>query len=82
MRRMPKALTAGLDRTSLASRGADAMIKMVFEDGFFHADPHPGNVFYLPGNQIVFVDFGMVGKLTEARRHQLVDLLWAIVQRS
>lgn len=72
---------AGLDRKVLASRGANAVLRMVFEEGFFHADPHPGNVFYLTGNRIVFVDFGMVGRLTEDRRHQLVDLLWAIVRR-
>ena len=72
---------AGLDRKLLAKRGADAVLKMIFEDGFFHADPHPGNVFYLPGDRIVFIDFGMVGRLSEERRHQLVDLLYGVVKR-
>jgi ubiquinone biosynthesis protein len=54
---------------------------MVFEDGFFHADPHQGNVFFLPGNRIVFIDFGMVGHLSEERRDQLVDLLYGFVER-
>ena len=43
---------AGLDRKELAARGADAVLKMILVDGFFHADPHPGNVIYLPGNRI------------------------------
>ncbi len=66
---------ARLDRKLLAARGADAFLKMILLDGFFHADPHPGNVFYLPGNRIVIVDFGMVGRLSPLRRRQIVDLL-------
>lgn len=72
---------AGLGRKKLAEVGANAVMKMVFEDGFFHADPHPGNVIYLPGNQIAFLDFGMAGRLSDDRRKQLVDLLFAIVER-
>ena len=71
---------AGLDRKLLARRGAHAVLKMIVEDGFFHADPHPGNVFYLPGNRIAFIDFGMVGRLTEERREQLIHLLLALVR--
>ena len=41
---------------------------MMLEAGFFHADPHQGNVFYLPDNRMAFIDFGMVGRLSEARR--------------
>ena len=66
---------AGLDRTALAARGADAVLKMILVDGFFHADPHPGNVMYLHGNRIALIDFGMVGRLSPARRTQIVDLL-------
>ena len=47
-----KAAVAGLDLKLLAARGADAVLKMVLVDGFFHADPHPGNVFYLPDNRL------------------------------
>jgi len=72
---------AGLDRKRLAVLGANAVMKMVFEDGFFHADPHPGNVIYLPENGIAFLDFGMAGRLSGDRRKQLVDLLFAIVER-
>ncbi|ABM37823.1 MULTISPECIES: ABC1 kinase family protein [Comamonadaceae] len=71
---------AGLDRKVLARRGARAVLKMIIEDGFFHADPHPGNVFYLPGNRIAFIDFGMIGRLTEVRRDQLMRLLLGLVK--
>jgi len=71
---------AGLDRNILARRGAHAVLKMIVEDGLFHADPHPGNVFYLHGNRIAFIDFGMVGRLTEERRDQLVELLLGLVR--
>jgi ubiquinone biosynthesis protein len=66
---------AGLDRKVLAARGVEAFLKMILIDGFFHADPHPGNVFYLPGNRIVVIDFGMVGRLSPHRRRQVVDLI-------
>ena len=72
---------AGLDRRVLAHRGAQAMLKMVLEDGFFHADPHPGNVFYLPGDRVAFIDFGMAGHLSERRRDELVQLLNGLVGR-
>ncbi len=70
-----KVTAAGLDRRLLAQRGAAAVLKMILVDGFFHADPHPGNVFYLPGNRIAMIDFGMVGRLSPQRRNQVVDLL-------
>ena len=72
---------AGLDRQLLAKRGAEAVLKMILEDGYFHADPHPGNTFYLPDNRIAFIDFGMVGRLSEQRRFQVVDLLKGLVDR-
>jgi ubiquinone biosynthesis protein len=48
---------------------------MILLDGFFHADPHPGNVFYLPGNRMAVIDFGMVGRLSPVRRNQVIDLM-------
>ena len=72
---------AGLDRGLLAARGADAMLKMVLVDGFFHADPHPGNTFFMSGNRIALIDFGMVGWLSERRRDELVDLLAGVAAR-
>lgn len=71
----------GLDRSLLARRGAQAVLKMIVEDGFFHADPHPGNVFYLSDNRIAFIDFGMVGRLSSRRREELLQLLLGLVQR-
>ncbi|NOR81283.1 MAG: ubiquinone biosynthesis protein UbiB [Methyloprofundus sp.] len=73
---------AGLDRKTLAHNGADIVMKMVLEDGFFHADPHPGNLFFLPENRIAFVDFGMVGRLTEERRSQVIYLLQGVITRN
>ncbi len=70
---------AGLDRKLLARRGAAAVLKMMLEDGFFHADPHPGNVFYLAGNRLAFIDFGMVGRLSEGRRFEVAQLLEGLV---
>jgi len=72
---------AGLDRGILASRGADAVLQMVLVDGFFHADPHPGNVFFLPGNRVALIDFGMVGWISAKRRDELVDLMAALAAR-
>lgn len=73
---------AGFDRQLLAERGAHAVLKMIVQDGFFHADPHPGNVFYLSDNRIVFIDFGMVGRLSERRREELLQLLLGLVERN
>jgi ubiquinone biosynthesis protein len=73
---------SGLDRNLLADRGTRAVIKMIMEDGFFHADPHPGNVFYLPDNRMAFIDFGMVGRLTEERREQVVSFLHGMVNHA
>src|SRR5262249_56585703 len=67
--------SAGLDRKVLAARGVDVVLKMILVDGFFQADPHPGNVMYLPGNRIALIDFGMVGRLSPVRRLQIIDLL-------
>jgi ubiquinone biosynthesis protein len=75
-------LEAGFDRSLLAKRGAHAVLKMIVQDGFFHADPHPGNVFYLSDNRIAFIDFGMVGRLSERRREELLQLLLGLVERN
>jgi len=72
----------GLDRNLLAKRGAQAVLKQIVEDGLFHADPHPGNVFYLEGNRIAFIDFGMVGRLSVRRREELLNLLLGLVERN
>ncbi|MGD2055501.1 MAG: AarF/UbiB family protein [Gammaproteobacteria bacterium] len=80
-RNMAAFRAAGLDPRVVASRGASAVLKMVLEDGFFHADPHQGNIFFLPENRIALIDFGMVGHLSEERRFQVVELLNGMVER-
>lgn len=68
---------AGIDRGQVAERAARAAAKMIFRDGFFHADPHPGNLFIQPGGRIALIDFGMVGEIDEKLRGQLGTLLFA-----
>ena len=70
---------AGMDRTRIAQAGANAVLKMIMVDGLFHADPHPGNFFILPGERIAFIDFGMVGRVSEVRRRQIMTLLQALM---
>jgi ubiquinone biosynthesis protein len=72
---------AGLDRKLLARRGARAVLKMILEDGLYHADPHPGNVLYLPGDRLALLDFGMYGRLSEDRRHDLARILFGLVSQ-
>ncbi|HWU83430.1 MAG TPA: AarF/UbiB family protein [Methylophilaceae bacterium] len=78
---LQQAREAGLDLQLLGERGANAVLKMVLIDGFFHADPHPGNVFYLPDNRLAIIDCGMVGRITLDRRDEIADLLAALVSR-
>lgn len=75
------AAASGLDLKLLGERGANAVLKMVLIDGFFHADPHPGNVFYLPDNRLAIIDCGMVGRISLDRRDEIADLLAALVSR-
>ncbi|MGJ3257234.1 MAG: ABC1 kinase family protein [Alcanivorax sp.] len=71
----------GLDRVLIARRGALAAWKMALEDGFFHADPHPGNFIIQSGNRIAMLDFGMVGKLSHSRREQILQITRSVVLR-
>ena len=80
-RDMDAVVQAGLDRKLLAERGARAVLQMIVQDGLFHADPHPGNALYLAENRLAFIDFGMVGRLTEERREQVGDLLHGLLER-
>ena len=78
--------TAGLDkldidRQELARRGANIFVQMIFRDGFYHADPHPGNLLILPGGKIGLLDAGMVGRIDEVLRKQIVDILMAAGNR-
>ena len=72
---------AGLDRREIARRGAVAFLKMVLNHGFFHGDPHPGNVLIMPDNVICLLDFGMVGRLDPGLKRYLTDVLSAVIKR-
>lgn len=74
-------INAELDPKLLASRGADLVLKQVFEHGFFHADPHPGNMVALPGNVVCFLDFGMMGGISPGHREALSNILVGIVNQ-
>lgn len=63
----------GYDLHTIALNGADVILKMILEHGFFHADPHPGNIFIMPGNVISFIDFGMAGVLRPRHMTFLAD---------
>jgi ubiquinone biosynthesis protein len=68
----------GFDREEIARKGAEFYLESMFRDGFYHADPHPGNIMLLPGNVIALLDFGMVGRIDEQLREQIEDMLLAI----
>ena len=79
---------AGIDLSEVARRLFDTYLKQIFEDGFFHADPHPGNLFVNPDPEkdeqgrvtwkLAFVDFGMVGHVTEKAMHGLREYVIAV----
>ena len=70
---------AGLDRRLLAMNFLRAMIKQILFDGFFHGDPHPGNVLVdLQTGDVIFLDMGMMGKINLEQRMNVADLLWAL----
>ncbi|MGB5217137.1 MAG: AarF/UbiB family protein [Smithella sp.] len=72
---------AGLDPKIITARGADFVMKQVFEFAFFHADPHPGNVFVLSDNVICPIDFGMTGSVDKKRRTLFVDILETLARK-
>lgn len=78
---IPAGGSNGLDRKIIASRGADLILEQVFRHGFFHADPHPGNIFILPGNVICFLDFGMMGSVDRQARIDLAEILYGYAQQ-
>jgi ubiquinone biosynthesis protein len=59
----------------------ELVLKQAFNDGFFHADPHPGNIFVLPHNVICLVDFGMMGIVDRRTREEFVDLIDSVVRQ-
>ncbi len=72
---------ADLDRRRVAENSVRIILTEVFEHGFFHADPHPGNFFVLPGEVIGLMDFGMVGRLDETLREALLRVALALIRQ-
>lgn len=72
----------GYDTKLLAERVVHSIFHQILNEGFFHGDPHPGNVSALPGNKIVFIDFGMVGRLTPQMKANFASLVVAMMRQS
>ncbi len=70
---------AGIDRKQIVALGTRAFFKAVMIDGIFHGDLHGGNLFVLPGNRLGIIDFGIVGRLSEKSRDQLVNMVMALL---
>jgi ubiquinone biosynthesis protein len=72
---------AGMDRREIAENGAKLALKALFDFGFFHADPHPGNIFILPGNVVAPVDFGITGYIDEEGLRIISNILLGLIDR-
>ncbi|MFC4077053.1 ABC1 kinase family protein [Salinithrix halophila] len=72
----------GFDRKILAERLVESLFRQILIEGFFHGDPHPGNVFAQPGNRIAYIDFGMVGRLTPRMQDHFASMVIAMMQRN
>ena len=77
---IPALEAAGYDRHDLATKAAQFILQEVLDDGFFHADPHPGNFLIMPGGVLGVLDFGIVGRLEPSDRYNLGRLFINIVQ--
>jgi ubiquinone biosynthesis protein len=73
---------AGVDLAETARRIADLVMKQMFVHGFFHADPHPGNIHIMADQRVCFLDFGMMGFLDRRTREAFADLAWGIAERN
>jgi len=73
---------AGVDRKVLAANILQSFLKHAIRDGFFHADMHPGNLFAAPGsNDVIAVDFGIMGRIGRSERRFLADILYGFITR-
>jgi len=70
------------DRERIARLGLHTIVQQILEDGFFHADPHPGNLLVSSDMKLCIIDWGMVGRLTEQDRFMLIEMLAAVVDRN
>ena len=74
-------LQAGLDTNTLIQLGVQAGLQQLLEHGFFHADPHPGNLFAIPDGRMAYIDFGMMDQLDEYTKETLVDAIVHLVNK-
>ncbi len=72
---------AGYDLEEIARRGANLYLEMIFGNGFYHADPHPGNALVMDGNVIAILDFGMVGRIDERLHEDIEEMLLAVANQ-
>jgi len=72
-------LAAGLEPETVAGTLVDAYLKQALIHGFYHADPHPGNLFVRPDGGIIFIDFGMVGRITDANKRSVRKLISGVI---
>ncbi|BFH65657.1 ABC1 kinase family protein [Paenibacillus azoreducens] len=73
---------SGFDLQLIAKRFVNAMLHQMFIEGFFHADPHPGNLLVRKDGSLAFLDFGMVGRLSEDMKHHLSELIIALMRKN
>ncbi len=73
---------AKYDRKRIARQGLQTVVQQILEDGFFHADPHPGNLLVGDDMRLCIIDWGMIGRLTERDRFMLIEMLTAIVDKN
>jgi ubiquinone biosynthesis protein len=71
----------GVERAAFAKLFSDTMLQMIFRDGFYHADPHPGNIFVLPGGRLGLLDCGKVGRVDEQTRDDFLTIVTAFLTR-
>lgn len=82
LNRREELLKQGIKLKKVAEQLVDIMLNQIFIHGYFHADPHPGNVMLLEGGKLALIDFGMVGRLSEDMRDSLSSLIIALMRRS
>ncbi len=80
--RIDRLASEGYDLELIARRLVDILFKSALEQGFFHADPHPGNVFVLPNNVICLLDFGMMGTLSSVEKTNVARIIFGIATRN
>ncbi|MDN5331271.1 MAG: ubiquinone biosynthesis protein [Tepidanaerobacteraceae bacterium] len=71
----------GISKKKIAENGARAILKQIFVHGFFHADPHPGNILVRPDGSIAFIDFGMVGRIDRSTMRKMAEIMLGVISK-